>query len=234
MRLNNKYKIYSQLGVIPENFHSRILKFKRPKWKKFQKNLLSQNLSPMKGILNNFCVKSNFKIWDKTKSYYKQGVKSRNVLYNLFDKSVTIKDLSKPLKFSKNLDNRDIILSTLFKPEYRLDILLWRLSFFNSSYHARQAINNGLVLVNGKKVSGNLIVKKGYIVSFSNKFNIKTLDVLKNSNLFSINKNIISFVEVDYYTNSIIITKNIEDISLEDIYLLKSTSYDLKKIKDFI
>lgn len=234
MRLNNKYKLYNQLGIIPENFHNRILKFKRPKWKKLQKTLSNQGLSSAKLILNNFCVKNSYKVWDKTKSYYKQGVKNRNILYNHFDRSIAIGELNKALKLSKSLNNRDIILSTLFKPEFRLDILLWRLNFFNSSFQARQAINNGVVLVNNKKVTGNFFVKKGYIITFKDNFNIKTLDILKNSNFFSNNKNVITFVEIDYYTNSVIVTKDINEIGLEDIYLLKSAFYDLKKVKDFI
>ena len=57
-------------------------------------------------------------------------------------------------------------LHTLLKPEFRLDILLWRLKFFESSYQARQAINEKKVKVNQKRVAGNFFLSKSNNLKF--------------------------------------------------------------------
>jgi ribosomal protein S4 len=233
MRLNNKYKIYSQSSMTSEVFHQRLFNFKRPKWKKIQKNLI-QIKSSKRFLSNSFCIKNTYKVWDKIKNYYKQGVKARNNFNAYFDNSVTTKHLTTSLKKSKNLVNQRILLDCLIKPEYRVDILLWRLKFFNSSYQARQAINNKLVLVNGKYVAANLFLRRGDLITFIDSINLSHLNLNSNRKYLTSSKTIFTFVEVDFYTNTIIIVKDLSELNLEDIHLLNTDFYDLKKIKDFI
>jgi ribosomal protein S4 len=233
MRLNNKYKIYSQSSSISEVFHQRLFNFKRPKWKKVQKNL-AQLKSSKRFLSNSFCIKNTYKVWDKTKNYFKQGVKARNNFNAYFDNSVTTKHLITTLKNSKNMVSQQILLDCLIKPEYRVDILLWRLKFFNSSYQARQAINNKLILVNGKYVSSNLFLKRGDLVTFVDSIGLNHLNLNNNRKYLTLSKTILTFAEVDFYTNTIVIVKDLSELHLEDIHLLNADFYDLKKIKDFI
>ena len=87
-------------------------------------------------------------------------------------------------------------MKSLVYPEFRLDILANRLELASSSFAARQSIHNGEILVNKKRVSSNYIIKSGDIISFGP--TVKFLD-LRNSN------KIFPFLEVDYYTKTIIV-----------------------------
>jgi ribosomal protein S4 len=121
-------------------------------------------------------------------------------------------------------------MKCLVKPEYWIDILLWKLRFFNSSYEARQQIYNGVILLNNKNILGNVYLKSGDIITFKNFFK---LNIELNNKYFLNNQKIYSFVEIDYYTNTIIIIKDFFELELNDLCLLNTESYYLKKIKDF-
>lgn len=230
MRLKNKYKTYYQTGSAPESFHKRIINFKRPKWNRLQK-MISDPKYTKKALINNLCIKSNFKSWDKVKTYYKLGLKNKNVVCNYFDNAVGAKHINRSLKDSKNHQLQDNFLECVVKPEFRIDILLARLGFFATSFQARQYIFSGNVFVNDKVVSGNFFVKKGDLISISN--SIKP-NVGKNFKCLSPTKRVLTFAEIDYYTNTVVITKNLNDLHLEDIYLLSVNQCELKKIKDFL
>jgi hypothetical protein len=114
MRFLNKYKkiatldrfIYPQLAL-------RVLKFRRPKWKKFQKQFLnSKKSTPV--FINPFILKNSFKQWEKVKNYYKSGLQFKKKLMVWFDDAANIKIIKKQvLKNQKS--NKDILLSTFLK-----------------------------------------------------------------------------------------------------------------------
>ena len=167
MRLRSKYKNYNQLSQPFDKFPLRILKFKNTKWKKIQKVLSTSHLNKKK-FVENFSIKVPYKTWEKINNYYKEGHKLKNSIFMLYDKAVSVSYFRSILKnntLSSTL--RNMYLHTLLKPEFRLDILLWRLNFFESSYQARQAINEKKVKVNQKRVAGNFFLSKGDIVSLS-------------------------------------------------------------------
>ena len=117
------------------------------------------------------------------------------------------------------------------KPEFRVDFLLSRLGFFSTSFQAKQFIDSKKILVNGKIIGGNFFLKKGDVITLSHFINVNIDQTFK---YFSPTKKIFSFIEVDYYSNTIIITKNLSDLHLEDMHLLSVNHCDLKKIKDFL
>jgi ribosomal protein S4 len=230
MRSNNKYKIYNQADSLVESFHQRLLNFKRPKWGKIKKKILQRNRS-RKFLVNNLRVKATFKNWDKVKTYYNFGLKNKNSVYSYFDNSIRIKHINETLKKNKSCRIQEKFLNCLIKPEYRIDILLARLGFFCSSFQARQSLFSKKVLVNGCFVRANFLLRKGDIITL--------LDSIKlNINQSFINlsptKKIFSFIEIDYYNNTVVIIKNLNDLHLQDIYLLSVNHCDLKKIKDFL
>ena len=85
--------------------------------------------------------------------------------------------------------------------------------------------------VNEKKVNGNLSLKKGDIISFnfskiqSNLNFLNFFQRLLNNNLFY------SFIEIDYYTKTIVILKNVGDITVYDLNLLVTDFFDVYKLK---
>ena len=107
-----------------------------------------------------------------------------------------------------------------------MDILLWRLNVFKSSYQASQFINNNNVLVNGVISNNCIFLKKGDIITLSN--NLLNLEFDNND------KNIFSFVEIDYYTNNIIVLKDFDQLNFEDFFFFFNKTINLKKFIDYI
>jgi ribosomal protein S4 len=230
MRPKNKYKIYHQAGSIPESFHQRLLNFKRPKWKRIQKVILQNNHS-QKSLINNSCIKTSFKNWEKIQAYYNLGLKSKNTIYNYFDCGIGFKHISESLKNPNSFQVQESFRKCIVTPEFRIDILLAGLGFFHTSFQARQSILNGSILVNGKVVCSSLFLKKGDIISFSDSVHVSVDESFK---CFSPTKKVFSFLEVDFYSNTLVITKNLSDLHLQDMYLFSVNYPDLKKIKDFL
>jgi ribosomal protein S4 len=256
MRVVSKYKGYHKLFTIFEKFPLRINSFKSTKWKRVQKLLRSKLQKRVKNLkqsrwkkktisnrrkykrrlfVNNLLIKVNFRYWYRVENHYENGRRMRNVLSSSFDGALDTNFYRDALHFSKKSCLIDKVYSrVLFKPEFRLDILLWKLNFFRSCYQASQAICDRKVNVNGRFIRGNHFLRKGDIISFNSKFRADCLNLKESRSSFLFSKIISTFVEVDYYSNLVVILKNVEDLSLEDSYLMVKDSYCLKKIKDYI
>ena len=255
MRVVSRYKGYNRLYTIFEKFPLRIDNFKSTKWKRVQKLLRSKLQKRARSFkqskwkktvvnrrkykrrvfVNNFLTKVNFRYWYRVENHYENGRRIRNVLSSAFDGVLDTNFYKDALHFSKKSCLIHLAHSrVLLKPEFRLDILLWKLNFFRSSYQASQAISERKVSVNGCFVRGNYFLRKGDIISFNSTFRAECLNLKESRSRFFFSKVISTFVEVDYYSNCVVVLKNIEDLSLEDYYLLVKESYCLKKIKDYI
>jgi hypothetical protein len=90
------------------------------------------------------------------------------------------------------------------------------------------------VQVNGCFRKGNYFLRKGDIISFNSKYRAEYLDLKESKSAFFSSKVIPTFVEVDYYSNCVVVLKDVEELTVEDFYLLIKDSYCLKKIKDYI
>ena len=241
MRKENKYKIYKVSGVFFKKFPLRILKFRRPKWNALQKllkgSLVNQRYSKQNkqfgfgkkkvkiSLVNSFLIKKDLKRWGKVKNYYKTGVKYKNVLQNIFDCSIKYSFFKKK---SKDLSlKKEFILNYLVYPNFRIDILLWNLNFFSSSFQARQVINNNGILLNGRALKANVFLTKGDVITFKDTQNEGYIynQIVER---FSKTKKILTFVEIDYYTKTIVVLKDYKELSLEDLYLLITEHLDLK------
>jgi ribosomal protein S4 len=233
MRFLNKYKNFSKLDKISfSQIPLRIMRFKRPKWARLQKQLLNSQKSEL-SFFNPLLLKNSFKQWEKAKNYYKSGIQIKKKMMTLFDSSVNINSVKRQILNQKN-KSRDIFLHGVLKPEFRADILLWRLNFFPSSFAARQSINEGEVKLNDKIFVSNKILKKGDLLSFnSSKTEAKlSLDLLLNK-IYS-NPKFCSFVEIDFYTKTVAIIKDLNELTLDDFNFLVNEYFDLKKFRDYI
>jgi ribosomal protein S4 len=264
MRPVNKYKGYDKLKQIFKRFPLRIKKFKSTKWKKVQKVLASKlkkdfrksnkkTFSRSKIFSNkktfsrrkifqkkrsfkeNLFVKARYKTWDKVRNYYKEGGKIKTAILYLFGRDISLLYLRNILKHSKSFsETLDVYTYVLLKPEFRLDILLCRLNFFSSSYQAFQIISEKKIMVNDKTVSGNFSLSKGDIISFKSNYNLKTLNLRKIRSNLSFSDSINSFIEVDYYSNRIIVVKDLKSLSQDDFFISVEEHHNLKKLKDYI
>jgi len=233
MRLFSKYKIYTKSSVTSAKFSLRVLKFRRPKWKKIQKNIIKLSKRKPK-FISHLTIKNRLKVWDRVKAKYKLGLNVKNSIYKFFDNSLSKKTLKKDLFFYKKNEIGDIFKSILIKPQYRIDILLSNLNLFFSLYQARQSINSGLILVNNKSVLSHYILRKGDVVSFKN---LSTSHFASIKNFFKYNSKkeyLGSFFELDHYTKTIIIIKDYTQLENEDFSLMLSDSFDLKLLKDYL
>jgi ribosomal protein S4 len=239
MRFQNRYKNYDQSIQIFEKFPLRILKFKNTKWERLQKKLLSKirkkklKDSKYKKFKNNLLIKIEFKIWEKVKDFYRNGRKATNFISNTFDNTFTNSQLKVRLLASKVSDETlNIYRQTLLKPEFKLNILLWRLDFFCSSFQASQAIHDKKILVNGKFVEGSFSLLKGDVIYIATEAYNKNFR--KSKIKFSPSDGILSFIEVDYYTSLVVIIKDLENLSNQDLYFIRPEFDNLKSIKDYI
>lgn len=221
MRFINKYKNFYNTNLIIESIPNRIVKFKRPKWKKIQsKKVFAFNFN------NNYVHKVSFKKWEKIKTSFKAGLMLKRSLYAFFDNHLNSLYYKKVIgKLKKNFLIKNFIVNGLIKPFFRLDILLWKLNFFRSSYQSNQYIFNNNVLLNDIPVKSCVFLKKGDIISLKRIF---------NGNFNKRNKNIFSFAEIDYYTNTIIILKNFDQLNFDDFIILINKTLNFKKLIDYM
>ena len=243
MRLRSKYKIYTQSSATLIKYPQRIFNFRRSKWSKLQAKLLrsqsclfysAKKKKQLKhhtsvSFFNNFLNKVPYKFWQKLRTHYKKGLQIKNNIRKLFDDNVKHKFFKKVLTSKKNRSLKNIILLSLVKPLFKLDVLLWNLNFYASSYQARQAINNKQISVNSKNVAGNYYLKKGDVIVLDPTFLIST--ILFNKSLHNF---FLTFIEIDYYTNTVVVIKNLNELSLEDLYVVILHYFDLKKFRDYL
>lgn len=224
MRKKNKYKIFNVIGIKTKIYPNRILKFRRPKWIKLQKLYLNTIKNKFVNIL---LIKNVFKSWEKIKKYYKKGLETKNLLNSLYENTITPQDISKNI--TKTLIKKNLVSNILLKPQFRIDILLWKLNFFSSSYESKQIINNNVVLVNGFSVKSNFFLKKGDVISFTYELESKKyfFNCIKK---YSLHENFLTFVEIDYYTKTIIVLKDFFELDYQDFSLISNEYLNTKRL----
>ena len=230
MRFLNKYKNFQSLKTIPNLVSNRVLNFKRPKWKKIQKNFKRKKIK----FVDIFLQKATYKNWNKVKKTYKKGLELKRYLDILSDVKFSISHYKKFLSNQTNslFFTKNLVFNFLIKKFFRLDLLLWKLKIFSSPYESRQYIKNNVILVNNKSSYEAYFLKKGDIIKF------KSFSLLNYKNKILNNKGfdfLQSFIEIDYYTNCIIILKDLNTFSIEDFFLiLYNQSINLKYLLYYI
>ena len=233
MRLKKRYKKFSKLNCIIKDFPTRLLKLHRTKWKKIQQLFLSKKYTTKKIFWSSKFLLYTKK-WSRCKLKYLNGVRLKNYFDCLFDQGFSflffknLKYLNK--KLDKTLEHNIYIM----KPEFRIDIFLWRLNFFSSCYHCKQNISTKKIRVNGKTTHSNYFLKKGDIIhidsSVYNIYNHFANFVNKKSHTLRF----LTFIEVDYYTHTIVVLKNYNELTENDVRLYISNYSDVAKFKTFI
>jgi ribosomal protein S4 len=225
MRKINKFKIYKYLSRSTAKLSLRVLKFRRPKWFKIQKNIKYKKKSR---LLNFFLIKRKFKFWDRLKKNYKMSLFTKKQYQFLFD---GLASLSKSKKKQRILHiKKNFFFEKFAKPEYRLNILLWNLHFTNSVHMSKKLVESKQFSVNGKSIGSIVFLKKGDVVTFKSNF---TLDLAKNIKKYFFFAKLLSFVEIDYYSCSFIVIKESNLLSVEDLYLLLKEDININYLTGF-
>jgi hypothetical protein len=203
MRIAYKYKKYSKSFFLPR-VPVRVLKFKRPKWNRVQSFISNQqNIK----LYNSNLVKVNVKNWEKIKNNFKDKLVIRS----------KISLLSKNAKINVSIykSRRNKILFTVHRIFYSPCEILWYSNFTRSINNSRQQIEMKNVFLNGNSLKNNSMLKKGDVICIKN--NLFHLSHVLDKYFLQIL--IFSHLEIDYYTQELIITKNLEDLDKEDLFL---------------
>lgn len=227
MRRINKFKIFSKFRSksLPGRIYTKLLNFKRPKWLPIKKKIYT--LRKRANFFKNCELQPiRYKSWTRVNKYFSRGLEIKRALSFLFDNSKNFYSLKKEgsIIFSK----KKFLFSFFVKNEFRADLLLWNLNICSSRFSARNLINCGKILVNGKVSKPNRHLLKGDIISFPDFTNVSNFQRTWVS--FEQSKKVFSFVEVDYYLGNFVIIKDFSELSYEDSALLLLESWDIKNL----
>lgn len=227
MRKTPRFKIYTKSKLFLLSCPKKILKFKKSKWLLY-KNLLKKTLTK-RFFFNFFLTSARLRIWEKKKLFFKQNLLNQRYFLQLYDNYLKSNRLKKEACHLKQggFQFSNFLKNSILKFEFKLAVLLVRLKFFFNVFDARKNITAGNVLVNNFIISSNYSLKEGDIIKFKNinPFNKKVL------NSFFFMPFFISFVEIDYYLNQIIIVKNLDCLSSEDTSLLMPKHFNLSRLR---
>lgn len=256
MRKYNKFRFVNKFYVYPYFFHNRILRFKRPKWVGAQNKILRlegqikklkastqlkkkifkfnktkvQKVNILKNLFFNFVtIKSKVNSWQRLRFFYKETLFMKNIVRKYFDGRFSLSYFKKLFKKPRT---RSFSLASIFiRPEFRLDILLWRLKIFSSVFFIKLAIRKKQITVNGEFKNFDFFLKKGDVIRFSQEkvYNLKKHFLKYFKVIF-----IPSFVELDFYTNTIIVLKNFNNFKVNEFSSVIKEPLCLYKFKNYI
>jgi len=217
--MRNKYKKINKLYRFIFPIQSRLLNFKKSKWKPVKLFLLKKKLSSF----------FNFDYVNFRKFYFKKfskTYKNASIVKNLFvienDNDFATKRL-KDIMLKKKVS----VIRNFFLNTFRIDIFLWKLNIFRSRREVYQHMIAGNIYINDHKVKCLVFLKKGDIVHITHKY-------FSFKNLISYNKMFLSFCELDFYTGKIVILKNLEDLSRLDFCLISRNSQDFYNLTYYL
>ncbi len=216
----NKYKLYNK-PVSLSRYPNRILKFKRPKWLKLKSQIqLSNNFNNARSfaIYDLLSSKVNDGVWDKISKYHKKKLLA-NLIFKLQFKS--------RISSIKNLYNtRNLLLDKYFKNYYQSGVLLYFLDYYTSKIQSQQKIHFGNLNLNNSLSRANNLLKKGDIL------NVLDSDIVLTTNLqkYSSDSSFLTFLEVDDYSQTLVVVKGLEDLTSEDFYLINSEYINLNNL----
>lgn len=210
---------------------------------RFSKNLLL--VKPKKKLIKNFRIKKKFffnnlilqvffRRWFKLNRKYSENLRLKRVTSQIFDSSIKNLFFKNELKSNKSNFFNKQFCKLLIKPIFKINILLTKLLFFTSVHEANKVIQSKKVLLNGRLiVQPNIFLKKGDLITFSRYSETafkKLIQTLNSSVFFSFFYN---FVEVDHYSKTIVILKDYNSLSNQDINLIYKKYFNLKYFIDY-
>lgn len=218
MRLKQKFKIFKQLKHWKNaNYYPvKLFKTNKKSWKFLLSTYSAQKSAK---LIQELPVKLNTivktKRWDFNRKLYKSGLELKRYYYHIFDYIIKNKHLKRiyqnySLKYKESNFMNNVLY--LVKPNFRLDILLSSLGFFNSVYESRNYIfSRNITLNKNFNPQPNNILKNGDIVSilpFKKDLSFKKINTKK----IYFKEQFFLFCEVDYYTKTVVIVNDVSNI----------------------
>lgn len=217
------YKILKKNKTLLLKFPLKLLKFKSSKWSIFKKNY-SKKLK-RSFFFNPLVVLVKVKSWEKRKRNFIKKLQLKRNLFQIFENSFNLSITRKYLSKIGQLDVEKVFRILFFQIQFRIDVLLYQLEFFENIDQSRKTIQNKCIYVNGYISDKLRILKKGDVIS------IKDTKLLNKTILLKFHKSskFSSFVEIDYYTGTIVIIKDFTEATLTDCALLFPFYLDILK-----
>lgn len=226
MRFLNKYKHSNTAKMFLKHCSIRVLKFKKSKWK-----ILHTRFKSKKKNTPIFCdhllTKTSYKRWDKVKLHYREGLDLKRSIFKFFDNSLSIKHFKTIFKVYQKETFSPLISMVLIKPLFKLDILLWKLCLCDSVHQVRQFIQQGLIKLNGLTIIQSKDLRVGDMITFTIAQKYSFNRNFKNSFLNAC-------VEIDYYTGSIVVLKDFNQLTREDLSTLGFDAINFHRFIDYI
>ena len=181
-------------------------------------------------------LKKNYRIKIRSRFIFKNMLFMKYNIVKYFFGIISIK-MFKNFAFRnlKLASYNDLISKLILKFDFRLDILLWRLKFFESPYLSRFFCKKGLITVNKKKSNlfSNFFFKKfletNDFVSLNLKFSLK-----KNLKNYIRSFFLPTFFEIDYYSGSFVLLKNFNNLNYRDTNSFLKQPLCVYKFKDYL
>jgi len=228
MQPKQKYKKFNKnyypLACVPKE---KILKFHRTKWKKIQQLILKEKLTKKKQKITfkyfgkTFCHGNR---WERVSHAFRTQLLVKKTIKTLFLNSVSNYFLKKT--YLKGTVTISYLQFLFYRLEFRIDILLSRLKIFANPLLVKTSMQNNIVLVNKKKSKVCKVLSKGDIIFISSLKELFFSDRLKDSFFFH------TFLEIDCYTNQIVIIKNWWELTEKDFFLLSRAFYNILDLRD--
>lgn len=168
--------------------------------------------------------------------FFKNLLFMKSIILRYFNGCFSIKFFKNELSTSSY---RQDLISMFLKPEFRLDIILWRLKFFTSPYLARFAFQQKFVTINNN-FTFNFYFLKQHFTRYLNGVALISLHTQihysfkKNLQHFAKSLFLPTFLEVDYYSSNIILLKNLNTLTFKDINSILKEPLCFYKFKNYI
>lgn len=175
--------------------------------------------------------KSKFKLQNKFKVFVKKGrfsylarltkdkIQSKLKLKHLLN--LTSSSLEK-----RSCKDRDLYIKKIYEDFFRIRGIVSSFYFFNRFRSVKDQMKRGLVLLNDDKIATFSSLKKGDVI----KIKSNALKLKKNIKFFPSKYNLPSHLEVDIYSQTIVLLKDQELTSQEDYHLMSLEYINAQKI----
>lgn len=246
MRLIKNYKIYTKTKNI-SGFPTRILKFKRTKWlflkkkiRKIRKKILRFNkLNRVKNkaknkfrrlrkrpfslrLFNNKLIKINKGSWYYLDKTHRMHVLNKRTLLIYFNNSKSIFLDLKKMRNGK-------VLGFFYKYTQKFfltDFFLFKHRLVASVFASRESLRSRKILLNNDVLKKNVLLKKGDLIRVAD----SSYSFRKINRKYTRTHMWLTFSENDYYTQSVVIVKSLNDFSFNDFSLVLGSYLDFNNI----
>ena len=222
MRKVSKFKSYLKSNETFNQISLKIVKFKHSKWARLKKKF--QQILKKPFFFDPSTINSRLKTWDRLKNDYKTKLKIRRGLIQNYDQKFNFSFLKKDILKEKKHNFIQIYKKIFVKLEYKVDFLIVKLQLFDNIYEVQSFINSNQILVNNHPINCNYILKKGDVITINTVFSSKKI-ISKYVNIFNMHP----FVEFDSFLGTIVIVKDIIELTNNDLSILLSKNKNLIK-----